>query len=89
MRGRLDYCYRCLWCLSICLLRGSSQLHLAKMAEQIKMLFGVNTLGGTWNIVLDMGRRPPFKFRDPLRISGMAETRDLKFCMCIEGRGPN
>jgi len=29
------------------------------MAEQIKMLFGVNTLGGPWNVVLDGGPDPP------------------------------
>jgi len=40
-------------CLSVCLLCGSSRLHCAKTAEQIKMLFGVNTHRGTWNIVLD------------------------------------
>jgi len=49
--------------------RGSSLLHCAKMAEQIK----VNTIGGSWNIVLDVGPDPPterkrgpaFKFWDP------------------------
>jgi len=41
-------------CPSVCLSRGSSRLHCVKMAEQIKMLFGVNTSGGTWNIVLDV-----------------------------------
>jgi len=30
-------------CLSVCLSRGSSRLHCAKMAEQIKMLLGVNS----------------------------------------------
>jgi len=29
------------------------------MAEQIKMLLGVNTRRGQWNIVLDMGPDPP------------------------------
>jgi len=28
------------------------------MAEQIKMLFGMNTKGGPWNIVLDVGLDP-------------------------------
>jgi len=28
------------------------------MAEQIKMLFDVNTPGGPWNIVLDVGPDP-------------------------------
>jgi len=46
-------------CLSVSLSRGSSRLHCAKMAEQIKMLFGANTPGGPWNIVLDVGPDPP------------------------------
>jgi len=46
-------------CQSVCLSRGSSRLRCAKMAEQIKMLFGVNTPGGPWNIVLDVGLDPP------------------------------
>jgi len=29
-----------------------------KMAEQIKMLFGINTLGSPWNIVLKVGLDP-------------------------------
>jgi len=33
-------------CLPVCLSRGSSRLRCAKPAEQIKMLFGVNTPGG-------------------------------------------
>jgi len=40
-------------CLSVCLSCGSSRLHCAKMAEQIKMLFGVN------DIVLDVGPTSP------------------------------
>jgi len=45
------------------------------MAEQIKMLFGMNTPGGPWNIVLNVGPpdppqrgggRPNFTFWDPL-----------------------
>jgi len=44
------------------------------MAEQIKILFGVKTPGGPWNIVLDVVPDPPqrkkngptFKFWDPL-----------------------
>jgi len=42
-------------CLSGCLSYSSSRLHCAKMAEQIKMLFGVNTPRGPGNIVLDVG----------------------------------
>jgi len=43
----------------VCLSRGSSRLHCAKMAEQIKMLFRVNTPIGPWNIVLNVGLDPP------------------------------
>jgi len=39
--------------------RQSSQLHCAKMAEQIKMLFGVNIPGGPLNTVLDVGPDSP------------------------------
>jgi len=42
-------------CQSVCLSRGSTRLHCAKMAEQIKILFMVNTPGGPSNIVLDGG----------------------------------
>jgi len=45
--------------VSICLSCGSTRLHCAKMAEQIKILFGVNTLGGPRNIVLDGHPDPP------------------------------
>jgi len=56
-------------CQSVCLSRGPSRLHCAKMAKQTQMLFGVNTSGGPWNIMLDVGpdpftdrgRRPTFK----------------------------
>jgi len=83
-------------CLSVCLSCGSSWLHCAKMAEQIKMVFGVNTLGDPRNIVLDVGlglpqrgeAGPTFKFWDPPRMSGTADGRDLKFCVYIEGWGP-
>jgi len=50
-----------------------SSFHCAKMAEQIKVLFGVNTPGGPWNILLDVGLDIPqrgewaqFKFWHPL-----------------------
>jgi len=33
-------------CPSVCLSRGSTRLHSAKTAEQLKMLFVVKTLGG-------------------------------------------
>jgi len=46
-------------CLSVCLSRGSSRLHCARTAEPIKMLFGMNTPGDPWNIVLDVGPDPP------------------------------
>jgi len=51
----------------ICLSCGSYRLHCAKMAEQIKMLFGVNTPAGPRNIVLKVVLIPhSFEFWDPL-----------------------
>jgi len=65
----------CCVCPSVCLFVSLSSL--CKMAEQIKMLFGVNTRGGPWNIVLDVGPDPPQTGGgEPTRISGMAATRD-------------
>jgi len=63
----------CSVCPSVCLSRSSTRLHCAKMAEQIKMLFGVNTLGGPWDTVLHggpdpsqtEGGEPILKFGDP------------------------
>jgi len=46
-------------CPSICLSRSSTRLHCVKTAERINILFGVNTLGGLRNIVLDRGTDPP------------------------------
>jgi len=40
-------------CLSVCLLGDLTRLYCAKTAEQIKILFRVNTLEGPSNIVLD------------------------------------
>jgi len=48
-------------CLSVRLSRGSSRLRCAKLAEQIKMLFGMNTPRDPWNIVLDVGPDPPHR----------------------------
>jgi len=45
-------------CPSVCLSRGSTRLLCAKTAEQIKILFRVDTLGGPRNIVLDGGLDP-------------------------------
>jgi len=45
-------------CLSVTRLNSAS---LAKMAEQIKMLFGLNIPGGPWNIVLNVGPDPSTK----------------------------
>jgi len=57
----------------VSLSRGSTLLHCAKTAEQIKMLFGVKTLGGPWDIMLLGGPKTPqlergltFKFWDHL-----------------------
>jgi len=40
---------------------GSNRFHCAKTTEQIKILFGVNTLGGQKSIVLDGGPDPHSK----------------------------
>jgi len=45
-------------CQAVCLSHSLTRLHCAKMAEQIKMLFGVNTPGSPCNIVLDGGHDP-------------------------------
>jgi len=50
-------------CLFVSLSHGLTGIHCAKTAEQIKILFGVNTLGGPMNIVLDEGF-------DPRRVRG-------------------
>jgi len=44
---------------SVTLSHGSTRLHCAKTAEQIKILFGMNTLGAPKNIVSDGGPDPP------------------------------
>jgi len=46
-------------CQSVCLLRGLTQLYCAKTAKRIKILFGVNSLGGPENILLDGSSDPP------------------------------
>jgi len=43
----------------VCLSCGSTRLHCAKTATQIKMLFRVNTYEDPRNIVLDGGPDPP------------------------------
>jgi len=65
------------------------------MAKQIKMLFGVNTPGRPWNIVLDVGPDSPTERwsgpvlnAGPSPISGTAEAGDLIFCKHTEGCGP-
>jgi len=61
------------------------------VAEQIKVMFRVNTPRGTgtWNIVLDVGPDPPTERGavlnfGTLHIFGTAEARDLKFCVGTE-----
>jgi len=46
-------------CLSVCLSRSPTRLRCVKTAEQIKILFVMNTLGGPKNIVLDGDPDPP------------------------------
>jgi len=69
---------------SVCLSCSSSRLYCAKMAEQVKMLFGVRR--GSWS-PYRKGKGPTFKFWEPPPISGTAEARDMKFCMHIHGCG--
>jgi len=39
--------------VSVCLSRDSTRFRCAKTAKRINIVFGVNTFGGPWNIVLD------------------------------------
>jgi len=48
-------------CPSVCLSLGSTRLHCAKMAKWTKVLFGVNILGGPWNILLVGGSWSPLQ----------------------------
>jgi len=85
-------------CQSVCLSRGLSRPHCAKIAEQIKILFGVNTHGGPYNIALDVGADSPhregrggptFKFLDPLLSSERLKLETWNFA-CIQRDGdPN
>jgi len=50
----------------LCVSRGSSRLHCAKMAEQTKMVFGVNTPGGPCSIVLKEIPDPPQRGGSPV-----------------------
>jgi len=54
---------------AVCLSRGSTWFHCAKTTEQIKILFGVKTLGGPINIVLDGGPDP-----DPPHSDGVGDS---------------
>jgi len=65
MRCRLllPMCAACVW-PSVCLSRSSTRLHCAKVAKRIKMLFGVNTTGGSWNVALDGGADPHTEGRE-------------------------
>jgi len=77
-------CIECMQC-------SSTWLHCAKMAKQIKMLFGVNTPGGPWDIVFHGGLIPTDREGDLLlnfgtpRISRMAEATDWKLCAHTKG----
>jgi len=77
--------------LSVCLSHGPSWLYCAN--QQIKMLFGVNTPGGPWNIVLHVGLDPPTDGRGPVFNFGtlllfLEQLKlDLKFCMHTEDGG--
>jgi len=80
-------------CLSVCLTCGLNRFHCAKTAEQIQILFGVNSLLGPRHIVLDGDHDPHIEGEgqlekiwpivDPLHMSGMVEHRDVKFCTSV------
>jgi len=80
-------------CPPVCLSRGLTRLHCAKSAKRIKILFGVNTFGGPRTTVLDGGPDPPQGGAEKLGkfcqlrthyISGLAQARDLKYCVSVE-----
>jgi len=81
----------------VCQLRDSTGLNCAKMAEQIKRLFGANTAGGRWNIVLDgvlvtpqrKEGRLTFKFCDPLVSRELLKLEAWNFEYLSRSKGPN
>jgi len=88
-------CSLFMFAASVC--RGSSWLHCAKMAEQIKMLFGVNTPEGPWNIVLKLRLDPPQRGRGgpilnvgtPLLSLEWLKLEIWNFARIQKGEGPN
>jgi len=82
---------------SVCPSFGSSRLHCAKVAEQIKMLFGVNTPGDPWNIVLGVGPDPPqrevegpvLNLGTPLLSSEWLKLQNWNFACIPSAGGPN
>jgi len=79
-------------CLSVC---HATQLSFTaqKTAKQIKMLFGVNTLWAHGTLYYTgiliphrQGEGSPFKFWDPLHISGMAEDLRLEILHAYRGQ---
>jgi len=66
----------------------------AKMDEQMKILFGVNTPGGPWSDRRGSwsphkeGKGEHFQILGPRHTSEMAEAKDLQFCVHVEGWGP-
>jgi len=66
-------------CPPVCLSRHSTRLHCAKMAEQIKMLIGVNTFWGLWNTVLRGGPDNPTARGRRIRCS----LRQITLASCL------
>jgi len=73
---------------SVCLSHGSTRLRCAKMAERIKILFAVNTLGGPRNIVIDGVLIPRSKGGDSMQPStnyfGLWFKMDVEQKLCVE-----
>jgi len=72
-------------CQSVCLSRGTTRFHRAKTAEQIKILFAVNTPWGPRNIVLD-GRPDPPQRADGNSMQLSPNHFGLLMSFCSTGR---
>jgi len=78
--------------------RGSTRLHCAKTAERIKIPLRLNIVGDPRNIVLhgvlilhrkaDVELQIMLPVMDSLRVSSVAEGRNLKFRVLTERWGP-
>jgi len=88
--------YWCLRRLSVCLSRNSSQLLCPRRWTDQEAVWGEHSWGPTEHCVrrgfwspTESGREAQFLIVEPPPIFVMAEARNLKFCVHIEGWGPN